>query len=106
MASCGTFQKLSPLSLLAHLTSCYDSAHLQITSGSVSWSIYLASGKITYATHSIAPFDRLDCYLHRLSHQIPAITSEIRAQLSLIFESETQDHSIANPEYQAIGWQR
>ena len=103
MASCGTFQKLSPLSLLAHLTSCYDSAHLQITSGSVSWSIYLASGKITYATHSIAPFDRLDCYLHRLSHQIPAITSEIRAQLSLIFESE-EEHSISNSEYQAISW--
>lgn len=104
MASCGTFQKLSPLSLLAHLSGCYDSAHLQVTSGSVSWSIYLESGKITYAAHSIAPFDRLDCHLHRLSHQIPAITSEIRAQLSLIFESDTESHSIPNPEYQAIGW--
>lgn len=104
MASCGTFQKLSPLSLLAHLSSCYDSAHLQVNSGSVSWSIYLEEGKITYATHSIAPFDRLDCHLHRLSHQIPAITSEIRAQLSLIFESDAENYSIPNPEYQAIGW--
>ncbi len=104
MASCGTFQKLSPLSLLAHLSDCYDSAHLQVTSGSVTWSIYLEKGKITYAAHSIAPFDRLDCHLHRLSHQIPAITSEIRAQLSLIFESDSENHSIPNPEYQAIGW--
>lgn len=104
MASCGTFQKLSPLSLLAHLSSCYDSAHLQVTSGSVSWSIYLEEGKITYAAHSIAPFDRLDCHLHRLSHRIPAITSEIRAQLSLIFESDSENYSIPNPEYQAIGW--
>ncbi len=104
MASCGTFQKLSPLSLLAHLSSCYDSAHLQVTNGSVSWSIYLEEGKITYAAHSIAPFDRLDCHLHRLSHRIPAITSEIRAQLSLIFESDSENYSIPNPEYQAIGW--
>lgn len=104
MASCGTFQKLSPLSLLAHLSSCYDSAHLQVNSKSVSWSIYLESGKITYATHSIAPFDRLDCHLHRLSHKIPGITSEIRAQLSLIFEADAQSPSIPNPEYQAIGW--
>ena len=104
MVSCGTFQKLSPLSLLAHLSSCYDSAHLQVTSGPASWSIYLEEGKITYAAHSIAPFDRLDCHLHRLSHKIPKITSEIRAQLSLIFEADTENNSISNPEYQAIGW--
>jgi len=104
MASCGTFQKLSPLSLLAHLSDCYDSAHLKVTSGSVSWSIYLEEGKITYASHSVAPFDRLDCHLHRLGHKIPSLTSEIRAQLSLIFETDTESQSIPAPEYQAISW--
>lgn len=104
MASCGTFQKLSPLSLLDHLSSCYDSTHLKVSSGSVSWSIYLEEGKITYASHSIAPFDRLDCHLHRLSHKIPSLTSETRAQLSLIFETDTKNQLISNPEYQAIGW--
>ncbi len=104
MASCGTFQKLSPLSLLAHLSSCYDSAHLKVNRGPASWSIYLQEGKITYASHSIAPFDRLDCHLHRLSHKIPALTSETRAQLSLMFETDTENQLIDNPEYQAICW--
>jgi len=104
MASCGTFQKLSPLSLLAHLSSCYDSALLKVTSGAVTWSIYLEEGKIIYASHSVAAFDRLDCHLHRLSHKVPSLTSETRAQLSLIFEAEAEQQPDANPEYQAIGW--
>lgn len=104
MASCGTFQKLSPLSLLAHLSSCYDSALLKVTSGAVTWSVYLEEGKITYASHSIAAFDRLDCHLHRLSYKVPTLTSETRAQLSLIFETEAEQRSDTNPEYQAIGW--
>ncbi|MBD2304702.1 response regulator [Chroococcidiopsis sp. FACHB-1243] len=104
MASCGTFQKLSPLSLLAHLSSCYDSALLKVTSSAVTWSVYLEEGKITYASHSIAAFDRLDCHLHRLSYKVPTLTSETRAQLSLIFETEAEQRSDTNPEYQAIGW--
>jgi twitching motility two-component system response regulator PilG len=104
MSSCGTFQKLSPLSLLTHLSSCYDSALLKVTSGAVTWSIYLEEGKITYASHSVAAFDRLDCHLHRLSYKVPTLTSETRAQLSLIFETEAEQQPDANPEYHAIGW--
>jgi len=104
MASCGTFQKLRPLSLLAHLSSCYDSAHLKVNSGSIFWSIYLEQGKITYASHSIAPFDRLDCHLHRLSYKIPSLSSEIRAQLRLLFETDPESQSMPNSDYQAIRW--
>lgn len=104
MASCGTFQKLSPLSLLEHLSSCYDSAHFKIYSNSVSWSIYLEQGKIIYASHSIEPFDRLDCHLRRLSHQIPTLGSETRAQLRLLFETDVESQSHQNLDYQAICW--
>lgn len=104
MASCGTFQKLSPLSLLEHLSSCYDSAHLKVYSKSVSWSIYLEQGKIIYASHSIEPFDRLDCHLRRLSHQIPTLGSETRTQLRLLFETEVESQSHQNLDYQAICW--
>ena len=104
MASCGTFQKLRPLSLLTHLCSCYDSAHLKVTSNSVSWSIYLERGKITYASHSIDPFDRLDCHLRRLGHKIPTLVSETRAELRILFENDPESQSIQNPEYQAICW--
>ncbi|MFK0735491.1 MAG: response regulator [Gloeotrichia echinulata GP01] len=108
----GTFTKLRPHSLLRQLSSSYDSTYLQASSNSVSWSIYLEQGKITYATHSVEPFDRLERHLRRLSHQIPLLTSEIRVQLRLMFADESpnrfleQQTNLINqpPEYQAIYW--
>lgn len=103
MAICGTFQKLRPLNLLAHLCSSYDTTHLKVSSNSVSWSIYLEQGKITYASHSVDPFDRLDCHLRRLGHKVPTLKSE-RGQLRLLFETDLKNHSVQNPDYQAICW--
>jgi two-component system, chemotaxis family, response regulator PixG len=108
----GTFTKLSPQSLLRQISNSNESTCLQALSNSVSWSIYLEQGKITYATHSIEPFDRLERHLRRLSHQIPLLTSDIRVQLRLMFEAdsqnqflEQQDHlSQEHLEYQAIYW--
>lgn len=103
MVICGTFQKLRPLNLLRHLSSCYDSAHLKVSINSVSWSIYLEQGKIIYASHSVDPFDRLDCHLRRLGHKISTLKSD-RGQLRLLFETEPENHSVQNPDYQAICW--
>jgi len=99
----GKFKNLRPLSLLTHLSNCYDSVHLQVSSNSVSWSIYLDQGKVTYATNSIDPFDRLERHLRRLSQQIPNLNGETRSQLRLLFEAES-DQSIGEPDYQAICW--
>jgi len=104
MVICGTFQKLRPLTLLAHLCSCCDSTHLKVSSNSVSWSIYLEQGKITYASHSVDPFDRLDCHLRRLGHKIPKLSSETRGQLRLLFETDPENHSLQSSDYQAICW--
>ncbi len=105
MTNCGTFQKLRPLSLLAHLSNSYDSAHLKVFSNSVAWSIYLEQGKITYASHSVEPLDRLDCHLRRLAHRIPSLSSEVRTKLRLMFENEPRGERLnINPDYQAICW--
>ena len=105
MTSCGTFQKLRPLSLLTHLSSSYDSAHLKVVSNSVAWSIYLEKGKITYASHSVEPFDRLDCHLRRLASRMPSLSSETRAKLRLMFENDSRGEQLnINSEYQAICW--
>lgn len=112
MNNFGTFSVLRPQSLLRQLVNCSDTTCLQVSSNSVTWSIYLQQGTIAYATHSIEPFDRLERHLRRLNNQIPLITSEIRVQLRLIFEADSQIQFIENqsdvsnqpPEYQAIHW--
>jgi len=103
MTSCGTFQKLRPLSLLTHLSNSYDSAQLKVFSNSVTWSIYLKQGKITYASHSVEPFDRLDCHLRRLASRIPSLSSETRSKLRLMFENESGPERV-DADYQAICW--
>ncbi|MEM1394338.1 MAG: response regulator [Cyanobacteria bacterium P01_A01_bin.80] len=117
MNNFATFTKLPPLSLLRHLSNCFENTCLQIKSNSVNWWIYLEEGKIAYATHSIEPFDRLERHLRRLSVQIPALTSEIRVQLRMMFEPDSQrlsektvedgSESISSQQpsdYQAICW--
>lgn len=112
MNNSGAFTKLRPISLLRQLSNCSDSTSLQALSNSVSWSIYLEQGRITYATHSVEPFDRLERHLRRLSHQIPLLTSEVRVQLRLMFEPDShtlliEDDSNSTshpPDYQAISW--
>jgi two-component system, chemotaxis family, response regulator PixG len=103
----GTFTRLRPLSLLRHLSTCHDNTCLHVLNNSVSWLIYLEQGKIIYATHSVEPFDRLERHLRRLSHQLPALSSDIRVQLRLMFEVDTLNQSSLPeqpPEYQAICW--
>ncbi|AFZ28881.1 response regulator receiver protein [Gloeocapsa sp. PCC 7428] len=100
MAIHGTFQKLRPLSLLANLCSSYDSVCLKVTSNTVTWFIYVKQGKILYASHTVDPCDRLDCYLRRFSYHTATLNSEIRSQLRLRFDNASELH----PEYQAICW--
>jgi twitching motility two-component system response regulator PilG len=104
MASYRSSQRLNPLSLLAQLSSRQANGCLQVTSGAVSWSIYLEQGKLIYAADSVNPFERLDHHLRRLSRQIPTLVSAVRVQVRLIFESDLENQSGHNPDYQAICW--
>ncbi|MBW4645301.1 MAG: response regulator [Goleter apudmare HA4340-LM2] len=98
------FQKLHPLSLLAQLTSRRATGHLRVYSGTVSWSIFLENGKLTYASYSDKLFERLDSHLRRLSQQIPTLNSATRVQMRLMFEAKNENQSIPNADYQAICW--
>jgi FOG: CheY-like receiver len=104
MASYRSSQRLNPLSLLAQLSSRQANGCLQVSNGSVSWSIYLEHGKLFYASDSVDPFERLDRHLRRLSRQIPTLVSAVRVQVRLIFESDLESQSSQNPDYQAICW--
>jgi twitching motility two-component system response regulator PilG len=104
MASYRSSQRLNPLSLLAQLSSRQANGCLQVSSGSVSWSVYLEQGKLIYASDSADPFERIDRHLRRLSRQIPTLVSAVRVQVRLIFESDLESQSSQYPDYQAICW--
>lgn len=104
MASYRSSQRLNPLSLLAQLSSRQANGCLQVSSGTVAWSIYLEHGKLYHASDSVDPFERLDRHLRRLSRQIPTLVSAVRVQVRLIFESDLESQSNQNPDYQAICW--
>ena len=104
MASYRSSQRLNPLSLLAQFSSRQANGCLQVSSGSVNWSIYLEQGKLIYASDSVDPFERIDRHLRRLSRQIPTLVSAVRVLVRLIFESDLESQSSQNPDYQAICW--
>jgi two-component system, chemotaxis family, response regulator PixG len=104
IASQRPFQRLHPLSLLAQLISRNASSCLQVTSGSISWSIYFDQGKLSYASSSVDPFERLDRHLRQLSRQVPAIVSAVRVQVRLLFETGSKTDFSTHRDYQAIRW--
>jgi twitching motility two-component system response regulator PilG len=99
-----TSENLHPISWLENLSNTQADGCLQVSNSSVSWLIYLAKGKLTYATHSIEFFDRLDRHLRRLSYQVPSLTNAVRAQVRFELKADLKNHSTQNFEYQAICW--
>jgi two-component system, chemotaxis family, response regulator PixG len=98
------FQRLHPLSLLAQLISRNANSCLQVVSGSTSWSIYFDQGKLSYATSSADPFERLDRHLRQLSRQVPTVVSAVRVQVRLLFETGSEADFATIRDYQAIQW--
>lgn len=97
-------KNLRPINLLEQLFGSQGNGCLQVSNNSVFWSIYLENGKLTYATHSVEPFERLERCLKRLSRQIKTLTSEARTQLRLQFELEAPKNQTKNFDYEAICW--
>ncbi|MBD0266719.1 MAG: response regulator [Cyanobacteria bacterium Co-bin8] len=76
---------------------------LKVTAEQGAWLLYLERGKLTYATTSFQPFDRLDLYLRRFSGQVPTLISAVRVQVRLLFEKADLPTD-ACPDYRAICW--
>jgi two-component system, chemotaxis family, response regulator PixG len=97
-------KNLNPIKLLEYLAGSRAVGCLQVTSSSVDWLIYFNQGKITYATHSLEPFERLERHLRRFSHEIATLTSAVRTQVRLNFEIESNNDSNPHSDYQGICW--
>ncbi|WP_245817329.1 response regulator [Hydrococcus rivularis] len=97
-------QNVSPVKLLEQISSSQANGCLRISHNSVEWQIYFNLGKLIYATHSLDPFERLERHLRCLSDEIPTLTSAVRTQARVNFESESSSNPHICPDYLAICW--
>jgi two-component system, chemotaxis family, response regulator PixG len=95
-------QKSNPIELLESLAASQKSGCLRVRKDAVTYLIDLDRGHLTYATHSLDPFERLERHLRRLSHQVPQLTPEVRTQARLNFADKQETDSFA--DYRAIYW--
>ncbi len=75
---------------------------LELIFGSVRFFIYLDRGKLLYATNSVAPFERLERHLRRLSHQNNKLDSKVVKQLCQQYQSEADFQPDFPLDYQSI----
>jgi two-component system, chemotaxis family, response regulator PixG len=98
-------QRFHPLSLFAQFTDQKSSGCLQVVSNSLVWCFYLEAGKLTFATDSVNPAERLDRHLAYLSQQIPPLVSALRAEVRNRVHAAVSNQPNALPaDYQAIAW--
>ena len=77
---------------------------LQIVHHSVTYFVHVIQGKIFYATNSLAPFERLERHLRRLSNQNTKLTNEIIKQGRLQFRNDLEYYTQIPSDYQSICW--
>ena len=77
---------------------------LQVVSNSVIYFIYVAQGKLFYATNSLAPFERLERHLRRLSNQNSQLTNEVIKQGRLKFRNDLEQYAQIPSDYQSVIW--
>jgi two-component system, chemotaxis family, response regulator PixG len=74
----------------------------------VEWRLYFHQGQLTYATHSIEPFERLERYLRGLSIQNGKLSGAVRERARDLFinanTANVRDNSPQSADYQAILW--
>ena len=89
------FEQLSPFK---------ENSCLQIIYNPTTFFIHFNQGKLIYATSSLAPFERLERHLRRLSNQNSKLSNEIIKQPRLEFRNDLQTYTQFPSDYQGIIW--
>lgn len=77
---------------------------LQVISNSVTYFVHVIQGKLFYATNSLAPFERLERHLRRLSNQNSQLSNEIIKQGRIKFRNDLEQYVQIPSDYQSIIW--
>ena len=77
---------------------------LQISYNSIVFFVYLTEGKIVYASNSLAPFERLERHLRRLSNQNSKLTNDTIKLARQKFRQVIESYVEIPSDYAGILW--
>lgn len=98
-------QRLRPISLFVNLAGNRTSGRLQVTSGPMSWFVYLEQGQLAFATNSRINFDRITYHLEQLAGKIPSgLVRHLKEPMRQIYESAITNDSAPGSAYKVLHW--
>jgi len=77
---------------------------LQISYNSIVFFVYLNRGKVVYATNSLAPFERMERHLRRLSNQNSKLTNEVIKLARQKFRQVIESYVEIPSDYRGVLW--
>jgi len=95
-------ETLQPEELLQQLSTSGGTGCFKVGVGDQKWFLYFDRGEIIYGTHTIEPGDRFERHLRQLSHSVPALDRELRAQVRQQWEQANTPTPIY--EYESLRW--
>jgi chemotaxis family two-component system response regulator PixG len=90
--------------ILGTLSAAEKNSCLKVVYKSTIFFIHFNEGQLVYATNSVAPFERLERHLRRLSNQNSQITNSIIQQPRLEFKNDLQTYTSLPTDYESIIW--
>ena len=90
--------------ILGELSYAEENNCLQVAYKSTIFFIHFNEGQMVYATNSLAPFERLERHLRRLSNQNAQIDNSIIKQPRLKFKNDLKTYVEFPTDYQSILW--
>jgi two-component system, chemotaxis family, response regulator PixG len=91
-------------SILGEVFSTEQGNCLKVIYKSTIFFIHFNQGQLVYATNSVAPFERLERHLRRLSNQNSQITNSIIQQPRQQFKNDLQTYTSSPTDYESIMW--
>ena len=100
-----TFSSDTLANVLDQISHLQENSCLRVVYNSITFFIHFNhEGKLVYATNSLAPFERLERHLRRLSNQNPKLDNLIIKQPRVQFNNDLQSYTRSPSDYQAIFW--
>ena len=97
-------QNTYPIQLLQQLSESRTTGLLRTTYNSVDWYFFFYMGKLMFANNTVAPADRLDRHLRRLTNETETLTRQVCLEAESHFKSNFASNLAERSDYQIIAF--